>query len=551
MVRLRVAVLLFVCLGLISAGSMGVLAQQSGSTKCTVDKTPPSPADQALYANDYGSAAKLYRQIADKNPASAEGQAGLIRAMLGQNKLADALAAANKLVSQQPQNAVAQTVLGETYLRRGEFDLALPVLVKAAKLDPCYGRAYYAEARMESLSGKRATAERLLGAAHGLSPMDPQIDLAWIETLPAAQRYPALDAYVQGSYLKGSDLQDLKSSIGENKLATSTHCTVVAPKGETSLPLHTSQRRYGPDQASITVIDVNLDGKDRRLNFGTQGRTITIPLPEANRLGLKLEGPFVFNLTYGGGKNQYYVATVPSIRFGDVEYRNCPVQVFDTPYASENMQGSDGYVGAGFFADFLVNINIPAETLSLSALPKLDLNEANGRPFWSTAGQEDHAEVASINSGDWAPYNATVAPEMKDWVRVVSLGRNILLVPTRIGPGHERLFTLALSIPHNRISSTAVGEAVTLDSMISGSSKEKAKEVSKLIGDDHYFMEFGGLVLPIDSWNSIEFDKDSIKAGIDVAGVISQIALKQLDVKIDYRDDLVKFTRPPNQPPNQ
>jgi hypothetical protein len=230
-----------------------------------------------------------------------------------------------------------------------------------------------------------------------------------------------------------------------------------------------------------------------------------------------------------------------------VEFRNCPVQVYDTPYAPKDMEDADGYVGAGFFADFLVNINMPAESLSLAALPKLAVNEANGLAYWSTAAQEDRAETASVGGGDWAPYNATVTPEMKDWTRIVLLGLYTELVPTRIGLGHERLFALELDAPHPRIASTAVGEATTLESVLAGSSKEKAKQVSKLIGSDHYFMEFGGLVLPIDSWTSAEFDKYSIRANMDVAGIISRNALKQLDMKIDFRDGLINFSRPKSE----
>lgn len=57
-------------------------------------------------------------------------------------------------------------------------------------------------------------------------------------------------------------------------------------------------------------------------------------------------------------------------------------------------------------------------------------------------------------------------------------------------------------------------------------------------------MESGSLILPIDSWQFVEFDKFSMHAGIDNAGLISQNALKQLDLKFDDRDNLAKFSQP-------
>jgi len=543
----RVRAVIVVSLAVLSfwLGSIELHAQQppqaagSCSTKCEVDKTPPSPADDAFWANDAKLAEKLYRKMADDNPGSAEAQADVIRALLHQNQLSAALEAANRLTEQQPRSAAAQTALGETYLRRGEFDLAKPVLAKAIALNPCYGPAYYAQSRFDNLIGLRATAARLLATAHSLRPMDRDIAEAWMWSLPAAQRYPALNEFVEQSHLDASEKEDLRSNILSSQAQLESSCTVVSPKGGTTLTLHPGPQ-HGPDPGVITI-DAQFDGKQQRLRLGTTGGGITIEREVAESLGLKPVVRISHSIAYRGGRTEFYLVRVPSIRFAGVEFRNCLITVRDVPRPFRDNEAVEGYIGTGFFSDFLVNINSPKEILTLSALPKF-ADESNGLKRWSTAAQNDQEEVNSVHGSYWPTFDRTIAPEMRDWTTVYQVGGD-LLIPTTIGPGHPRLFYIDLDAPHPRISSTVAGEATTL-AVALGPNAPNAKEIAKSMGSSHYFMAFGGLILPVDSWSSLNFSEGSNARDVDIAGIISQNALKQLDVTINYRDKLMKFVRP-------
>lgn len=547
MTRVRSGVLALLAILLFWPGFNQLFAQQSnptapsGAKKCVVDRTPASPADLANYASDDKRAEKLYRAMVDADPSSQEAQAGVIQALLGQNRLREALQAAQRIADQHPQSSVAQTALAETYVRRGELDLARPVLARAITLDPCNGRAYFAQARFARFSGLRATEVKLLAAAHSLRPLDQQIAESWIWALPPAQRYPALNAFADQASLNSSDKEDLRSSILRLQAITEANCTVVSPKGGTRLVVHPGPQ-HGPDPGIITI-DMSFNNDQRRLQLGTEGYGITIPRPLAERLGLKPDVRFSSSQLYRAGRHSYYLAHVASMRFGNVEFKNCPVQVVDSPYGIKNMEGADGYISSGFFRDFLVDINSPAETFTLSALPKLVDNQRDGLKVWSTAAENDNEEVKSVLTGEWAHNDRTTPPEMREWTQFYQAG-SILLVPVKIGPGHARLFSLELDAPHPRISSTAVEEATTLEAVMGSGASANMKVISKAMGANHYFIAFGGLILPIDSWSSIDFTEVSIARNIDISGDITQNALKQLDVTINYRDDLIHFVRP-------
>jgi predicted Zn-dependent protease len=105
---------------------------------CKPDDAPASQADTALYLEDYGKAARLYHSLSEEDPRNLSAQAGLIRVLLGQGRIKEALQQATALVAAHPDSVVAETVLGETYLRRGEFALAPAVLAKALTMDRCY-----------------------------------------------------------------------------------------------------------------------------------------------------------------------------------------------------------------------------------------------------------------------------------------------------------------------------------------------------------------------------------------------------------------------------
>ena len=313
-------------------------------------------------AKPAGFTAKCRKQ----NPGSLEARAGLIRVMLGQDHVADALKDAVAIANAFPQSAVAQTILGETYVWRGELELAPAVLSRALALDPCLGQAHYVEARMQSLLGYRASAARQLAFAHALDPNNEQITVAWMWSLPPAQRFPLVKDFLEHvKYLNNNDRMDLKSDVIEAELRMNSNCTVSAPPHPVSVTLfETPLLSKQPAQPSIDAV---VNSTKHRVALSTSDGGIVMPLKTAKRLGLKTLAKDVYSPLYAGGLIHYDLVSLDSVRIGDIEFKNCIASVVDEEvgsYESEvqqgiNLIGSDISMGTLFLEDFLVQFDTP------------------------------------------------------------------------------------------------------------------------------------------------------------------------------------------------
>src|ERR1035441_10010759 len=146
---------------------------------CTIDRTPPGEAEKALLARRYADAERLYGEALAANPASNAAVAGLVRTMVAEDKLPEALALATKSNAAHPKDSVLLDALGEVRYRRGEVDEAASAFVESNKLDPCNGMTHFDVARYLDLSGRHQSAQRQLEVAHALLPANPQISRQW------------------------------------------------------------------------------------------------------------------------------------------------------------------------------------------------------------------------------------------------------------------------------------------------------------------------------------------------------------------------------------
>jgi predicted aspartyl protease len=66
------------------------------------------------------------------------------------------------------------------------------------------------------------------------------------------------------------------------------------------------------------------------------------------------------------GEKRGYRGLASSLKIGDLEFQNCPVEVLE----KRSVVGEDGLIGADVFSSFLVEIDFPNEKLRLKELPK-------------------------------------------------------------------------------------------------------------------------------------------------------------------------------------
>ena len=87
---------------------------------CSVNTAvAPNPAETALNKGDYKPAEDLFRALLAMSADNEAAHEGLIRAMLAQDKVADAAKDAESWVAAAPASSMAMTALGDVRLRQG------------------------------------------------------------------------------------------------------------------------------------------------------------------------------------------------------------------------------------------------------------------------------------------------------------------------------------------------------------------------------------------------------------------------------------------------
>jgi tetratricopeptide (TPR) repeat protein len=95
-------------------------ANVSHAVSCPViHHPPPSDADKALLSADYAKAATLYQDLLAKNHGDPDATAGLVHALLRQQKVQEAEDALKPQLMANPNSAALLTLRGEIEFRAG------------------------------------------------------------------------------------------------------------------------------------------------------------------------------------------------------------------------------------------------------------------------------------------------------------------------------------------------------------------------------------------------------------------------------------------------
>ncbi|MGH8496141.1 MAG: tetratricopeptide repeat protein [Gammaproteobacteria bacterium] len=189
-------------------------------------------AAEAWFARDYETAEQRYRTLLDRHPYETEARQHLSYVLRESGRPEEAIRQAEILTQQEPDNQLAWSMLGDTYLSTGQFDKARPALErfaalapdsanahillgdahfyqeqfdearseyeKASEIDPALAESRIDLARVDYLSGDQAAAREMLQSVvnddHVVPRyrLDAAFDLAWL--LQAAGRFEEADA---------------------------------------------------------------------------------------------------------------------------------------------------------------------------------------------------------------------------------------------------------------------------------------------------------------------------------------------------------------------
>jgi predicted aspartyl protease len=491
-----------------------------------------SHAEQMYRIGNLDSAAQEYQALSSGADA-AFAYVGLARVDLKQKHPADAYVAITKAIGLAPHAADVQVALGEVYYRQGKIPEAEVQFVNVINSGANNARAYLGLARVSNAASLYRRGKQMIDKAHSLDPSDPEIIRYWMETLPIADRIKAIQDYLaQGTIddAEGHGAMQRQLILLQQTQAAPVHTCRMTSK-VTATETNLKQLLIDSNHLRGYGLDVRINGAATAhlmLDTGAGGILVDRKIAE------KASIPQIVHTDLRGigdrGPAGGYVGAADSIQIGDLEFRDCRVEVMD----SSSVVGEDGLIGGDVFAHFLVDIDSPHGKFRLSELPP--------RP-------EEPAEQAALDAGgnpDSNFHDRYIAPEMKTYSRVFRFG-HMLLIPTRLNDSVQTLFLIDTGSLMNAISPDAAREVTKVSSDSDTHVKGINGSVKNVFRGNELTLTFG--TFRQKNLDIIAFDTKSMSdsAGTEISGILGFTLLHMLDMKIDYRDGLVSFEFDPNR----
>ena len=546
--------------------------QTARAIQCPIIRPRPvTPADQAFLSGDYAKAETLYRDELKQHPHQRESQAGLIHALLRQQKLDEAFQLAGAAVTAEPNTAELLTLRGEVEYRRGLPWDATRSANDSTMLDPCNPRNFLLVARIATLNSQYATAQKSILLAHQLDPGDPEIKRAYINTLPRTERMQQLEEYLakpQG--LSADQIQRLKAYLEHlHKLDTESHkpCRLVSTATSTEIPF--VHLMYDANHIRAFGLNVRLNNRSARLEIDTGAGGLVVSRSIAQHGGLKPVSQTQLAGIGDEGDKAGYTAYADSIRIGNLEFENCLVEVLDSRHGLDDV---DGVIGMDVFSRFLVTLDYPMQKLVLGPLPPRpgattgnpeDLDTEDEEPAESkeqpqtpgnrdTSGTVDHspdrpmANSAPETNTARGPYDRYVAPGMQDYTSVYRIGHDLIL-PASINGKDLKLFILDTGAWSTTISPDAAREVTKVHRDWDADIRGVSGKVANVYTASSVTFRFAHLSQKANDLTSFDTSAVSKDLGLEISGFIGANTLHLLTMHIDYRDGLVKFDYDPNR----
>jgi tetratricopeptide (TPR) repeat protein len=359
-------------------------------------KTPTVPpeiaaADQLYRAGKFAEAEAGYRAALKADSNLVPAQVGLVRAILRQQKIDEALDVANAGLAVQPNSAALLAAKGDVQFRRGEMPDAEVSYLAAKKLDAKEVHSYLGLARLYGSYSLYRKAYDQLQSAHEVAPENIEVQRAWMRMLPRKERLDALQAYLSGPHpddeeeTKGMTeyLEFLKATADKPVHA----CRLVSKVEQTETSLETM---YAMDAHRLRGIglSVKLNDRNTHLLLDTGAGGIMVSRKVAEKAGLTAISAVHFGGIGDKGLQSGYTAVAEHIRIGELEFQDCVVAVSDKGSVTDE----DGLIGADVLGAYLIDIDLPGMRLKLSPLPKRPEDTAAPKSLNSEGDEQTNAE---------------------------------------------------------------------------------------------------------------------------------------------------------------
>ncbi len=536
------------------AAKAAEVSAPASPTSARASTIPSDPLEAALLLyrkGEFDSALTKYQEVLKDHPQSPDAYAGVVRVYLKQKNVDEAAKAADEGLAHLDHPRL-RSARAEVWFRQGRITDAEREWVQVVNSYP-EARAYLGLARVRNAIAMYKSAKQMIDKAHEIDPDDPDIQSEWIDTLSRSERIKYLETSLAGENNWDADqrsdvanyLQYLKERA---KQKNDGPCRLVSKVTETETPMvpltQTMIVREG--------LAVYLNGQKSSLLLDTGASGILVNRSIAKHAGIsKISETEVWGIG-NKGRRKSYIGIANSIKVGDLEFQNCPVEVMD----ANSIGPDDGLIGADVFENFLVDIDFPHEKLKLSELPKrpgeagpnLTLKSEEDDADEDTDSPEPAAKSADAKSDGpktpsppaSGPQDRYIAPEMQSYTHIFRFGHD-LLVPTTIGNVPSKLFLLDTGSVVNFISPAAAREVTK----VHGDSDVIVKGISGRV-DNVYraqktVIAFGHIRQENENMNAFDTKSVSDGLGTEVSGFLGFGMLVFLDIKIDYRDAVVDF----------
>lgn len=465
----------------------------------------------------YKEAAEAAKIIVEKNPASADAQALLVRSLLRARSFDEAEEAAKKAVTVAPSSALVHAAAGDVNFRMGKFAESESEYRAALKLDGNSARAWMGMGKMYEMVSLRAQAKSAFAMAHQLDSQDEQIDEYWIDSLPRVQQ-----------------LEELKKRGNSENSRRIKYLTAVTQKKPWILQgeAKATEMKLMPYGRELSgVYDINRNGpvthsKGYGLQVKFNDRASAVLLLDSGAGGITIGRKLaekagvvkIVNSYFGGigdqGPVESYLGWVDKINIGGIEFHDCIVDVS----SKNDIVDEAGLIGPDVFEKFLVTMDFRNWKFLLAPLPK--------NP---SAGDDDEAATDRF-----------IAPEMQSFTKFYRFGHD-LVVPVVVNDRSIGNFILDTGADMNTMSPKLAEQVTKAGYHGDYQMKGVSGRVEKVMTGNKAILQFAKL--RIESHDLPVFSTDNISAyeGTEIAGFIGIRTLVQMKMTIDYRDGLVNL----------
>jgi len=476
-----------------------------------------SPADHAesraaarrlLLSARFKEAAAAFRALARAQPSDGEAHYGLVVSLLKADRAREADKAASGAMVAAPGTPGALAAAGVAAFRRAELPTAERLLRLALRANAAHAGALKGLAALHALQSQRRTARRLLLDAFGAEPDDPELMLAYADTLEGAARlemmehaHAALDPTSEEAQGLAVDIAVVRASL-DRELARLT-----SPYSPAAIPIHdTSRDSHGPRPS----LKVTLNGRHpATLLLDTGASGISLKPRTAARAGLLRLGEATAPIKgIGIGRpRQAGVFLASEFRVGAVAWADMPVLTVST--VSDDL---DGVMGADVFRQFLVTLDFRRRQVRL----------------------EPRAEGPG---GDDAPRDAPPPPE--GFARVWRFG-NHLAVEASVNGARGVPFLLDSGAAVTIMDETT-GRSVATVLRGGGQQIYGIQGMARASSTRQARVEFLGRTMNNAALTVLDLTPLSDDLGIRFGGIVGMPLLAQAVLTIDYRDANVRI----------